>query len=162
MATPETTDNPLPDVKRISTREARNQFSDLIGQVHYTGEPVIIERSGKPMVAVVPVDVLEQHLSSSLSATMQDAVDPEQTPQAVREAKVHYAPPSTPLVELPMTSMASQTPGLERRQPTRHSQFGLFPELAVIEFGDDFDEIKQLWRDSMTKQLKIIQGEVSA
>lgn len=30
MATTATTDNPLPEVKRISTREARNQFSDLL------------------------------------------------------------------------------------------------------------------------------------
>jgi prevent-host-death family protein len=52
----------LDDIKRIGAREARNNLADLIGQVHYGGQPVIIERSGKPMVALVPVTVLEQYL----------------------------------------------------------------------------------------------------
>lgn len=63
MATTEITDNPLNDVKRISTREARNQFSDLIGQVHYTGKPVMIERFGKPMVVMLAVKSYEHLLA---------------------------------------------------------------------------------------------------
>lgn len=50
-------------VKRMGAREARNNFADLIGQVHYGGTPVIIERSGNPMVAVVPVTMLNRYLS---------------------------------------------------------------------------------------------------
>ena len=46
--------------KRIGAREARHKFSDLMGRVHYGGEAVIIERSGKPMVAVIPVEVYQQ------------------------------------------------------------------------------------------------------
>jgi prevent-host-death family protein len=46
--------------KRISAREARNRFSDLIGSVHYAGEEVIVERSGRPMAAVIPVEVYER------------------------------------------------------------------------------------------------------
>lgn len=49
-------------IKRISTRTARNQFSDLIGQVHYTSEPVMIERAGKPMVVLLSVEAYEQLL----------------------------------------------------------------------------------------------------
>jgi sulfur carrier protein ThiS len=30
-------------VKRMSAKEAREQFSDLIGSVHYSQEPVIVE-----------------------------------------------------------------------------------------------------------------------
>lgn len=44
----------------IGARDARNTFSDLIGKVHYSGETVIVERSGKPMVAMIPVDLFEQ------------------------------------------------------------------------------------------------------
>jgi prevent-host-death family protein len=55
-------DHSLPQIKRISTRTAREQFSDLIGQVHYTGEPVLIERSGKPMVVLLSVESYEQLL----------------------------------------------------------------------------------------------------
>jgi prevent-host-death family protein len=46
--------------KRISAREARNRFSDLIGSVRYGGEEVIVERSGRPMAAVIPVEVYER------------------------------------------------------------------------------------------------------
>ena len=46
--------------KRISAREARNRFSDLMGSVRYGGEEVIVERSGSPMAAVIPVEVYER------------------------------------------------------------------------------------------------------
>ena len=46
--------------KRISAREARNRFSDLMGSVRYGGEEVIVERSGRPMAAVIPVEVYER------------------------------------------------------------------------------------------------------
>ncbi len=47
-------------VERIGVREARNNFSDLLGNVHNGGQVVIVERSGKPMVAVIPVQVYQQ------------------------------------------------------------------------------------------------------
>lgn len=47
-------------VTQVSTREARNNLSDLLGNVHYGNQIVIIERSGKPMVAVIPVAMYEQ------------------------------------------------------------------------------------------------------
>lgn len=40
-------------VKRISAREARANFSDLLGTVFYTNEPVIVERKGKPFAVVI-------------------------------------------------------------------------------------------------------------
>ena len=46
--------------KHISAREARNRFSDLIGRVHYGGEEMIVERSGRPMAAVIPVGMYER------------------------------------------------------------------------------------------------------
>jgi prevent-host-death family protein len=41
--------------------EARKQFSELVARVAYTGERVIIERRGKPMIALVNIDDL-RHL----------------------------------------------------------------------------------------------------
>jgi prevent-host-death family protein len=41
-------------------REARRRFADLLGRVGYGGEVAIVERSGKPMVALIPVEVYEQ------------------------------------------------------------------------------------------------------
>lgn len=46
--------------KHMSAREARNKFSDLMGSVHYGGEEVIVERSGRPMAAVIPVEMYER------------------------------------------------------------------------------------------------------
>jgi prevent-host-death family protein len=44
----------------IGAREARRRFADLLGRVGYGGEIAIVERSGKPMVALIPVDVYNQ------------------------------------------------------------------------------------------------------
>jgi len=44
----------------IGAREARRRFADLLGRVGYGGEVAIVERSGKPMVAVIPVEVYQQ------------------------------------------------------------------------------------------------------
>ena len=47
-------------VERVGAKEARNRFADLLGNVHYGGQVVVVERSGKPMVAVIPVEMYEQ------------------------------------------------------------------------------------------------------
>lgn len=44
----------------MGSREARSKFADILGRVHYKGETIIVERSGKPMVAVIPLDLYEQ------------------------------------------------------------------------------------------------------
>jgi prevent-host-death family protein len=44
----------------IGAREARQKFADLLGRVGYGKEVAIVERSGKPMVALIPVDLYEQ------------------------------------------------------------------------------------------------------
>jgi prevent-host-death family protein len=44
----------------IGAREARQRFADLLGRVGYGGEEAIVERSGKPMAALIPVEVYEQ------------------------------------------------------------------------------------------------------
>ncbi|MGD9893503.1 MAG: type II toxin-antitoxin system Phd/YefM family antitoxin [Dehalococcoidia bacterium] len=50
-------------VKRYSSREARANFSDILGFVYYTKEPVIVERKGKPyavMISPEQYDALQQ------------------------------------------------------------------------------------------------------
>ncbi len=47
-------------VVRMGAREARQRFSELLGRVHYGGETVILESSGKPMAAVVPLEIYSQ------------------------------------------------------------------------------------------------------
>jgi prevent-host-death family protein len=50
-------------VEHMGAREARAKFADLLGNVHYGGQVVIVERSGKPMVAVIPVEMYEQAIA---------------------------------------------------------------------------------------------------
>ena len=47
-------------IVRMGAREARNNFADLLGRVGYGGQTVIVERSGKPMAALIPAAVYEQ------------------------------------------------------------------------------------------------------
>ena len=47
-------------VLRVGAREARNGFAELLGKVHYGRQAVIIERSGKPMAAMIPIDLFDQ------------------------------------------------------------------------------------------------------
>ena len=47
-------------VRKIGAREARNNFSELLGQVHFGGQVVIVERFGRPMVAIIPVEDYQQ------------------------------------------------------------------------------------------------------
>ncbi len=46
--------------KHISARDARNRFADLMGSVHYGREEIIVERSGRPMAALIPIDMYER------------------------------------------------------------------------------------------------------
>ena len=47
-------------VRRMSSREARANFSELLGSVHYTREPVIVERKGKPYAVLISPEQWEQ------------------------------------------------------------------------------------------------------
>ena len=44
----------------IGARDARQKFAELLGRVGFGGEIAIVERSGKPMVALIPVEMYEQ------------------------------------------------------------------------------------------------------
>ncbi len=44
----------------MSVREARANFSDLLGSVYYTKEPVIVERKGKPFAVVISPELYEK------------------------------------------------------------------------------------------------------
>ena len=49
-------------VKRMTAREARNNFADLLGLVHYSKEPVIVEKRGRPFVVVISPEHYERLL----------------------------------------------------------------------------------------------------
>ena len=54
--------------KRVSSAEAKAQFSALATEVAYGGQHVIVERHGTPLVALVSVselELLDQHRATS-------------------------------------------------------------------------------------------------
>lgn len=46
--------------KRISARDARAQFSEILGMVRFGKETVIVEKQGKPVVAIIDIDLYER------------------------------------------------------------------------------------------------------
>lgn len=46
--------------RSISAMEARKRFGELLEEVYYRGDEVIVERAGKPMAAIVPVPQYDQ------------------------------------------------------------------------------------------------------
>ena len=65
----------------VSTREARENFSDVINRAAYGKERVILTRRGKPLVAVVPMADVE------LLETLEDKLDLEDALAALKEAE---------------------------------------------------------------------------
>lgn len=47
-------------VKRMSAKEARDRFAEILGQVHFGKDTVIIAKQGKPVVAVIDMDRYER------------------------------------------------------------------------------------------------------
>lgn len=61
---------------RLTTTEARNQFSDAINRVSYGGERIVLDRNGKGVAALISIEDLK------LLEMLEDRADIE----AAREA----------------------------------------------------------------------------
>ena len=44
----------------IGAGDARQKFSELLGRVGFGGDVAIVERSGKPMAALIPIELYRQ------------------------------------------------------------------------------------------------------
>jgi len=44
--------------RSLSVAEAKRRFSDVLGAVRHRGEHVVVERRGRPIAAIVPLDDL--------------------------------------------------------------------------------------------------------
>ncbi len=51
---------------RIKAAELHQRVGDILAQIRYTGEQVIIERRGKPVAAIISIADLERLQASSL------------------------------------------------------------------------------------------------
>ncbi len=73
--------------QRISARDARARFAELTDRVKYTGEPVIVEKQGRPFIAMIRAEDLErverllnEERQAGFSRLAAEAVDSEQQP----------------------------------------------------------------------------------
>jgi len=73
-------------MERIKTDEARNAFGEVVNRVAYGKERIVLERRGKPLAALIPIEDL--HLLERLIEEEEDRIDLE----AVRAAKAEPGP----------------------------------------------------------------------
>lgn len=71
----------------LRASKARKDFSDTINRVAYSGERIVLERHGKPVVAIVPVADLE------LLEKLEDRMDLEAARAALADVKKHGTVP---------------------------------------------------------------------
>ena len=48
-------------VTRMSAKEARDRFNDVLGRAYYRNEPTIVEKQGKPMAVVISPEQYERY-----------------------------------------------------------------------------------------------------
>jgi prevent-host-death family protein len=63
----------------ISATDARANFQDLVNRAEYRGERIVIQRHGKPVVAIIGLDDLK------LLEAIEDAIDSAELRRAVAE-----------------------------------------------------------------------------
>ncbi len=64
---------------RLSTAKARQQFSEIVNRVTYRGERIVLERRGKDVIALVPMEDLQ------LLEELEDRMDLEDARRALKE-----------------------------------------------------------------------------
>jgi prevent-host-death family protein len=60
------------DDRHMGVAEVKRNFADVVGEVVHTGRRIIVERRGRPMVAIVPLESGEKGLTAGqrLAAAM--------------------------------------------------------------------------------------------
>lgn len=67
-------------MKRLSTSEVRGDFAEIINRVSYKGERILLNRRGKDVAAMIPVEDL------ALLEALEDQWDVEDARAALRDA----------------------------------------------------------------------------
>jgi prevent-host-death family protein len=85
----------------MNVAEARRQFSELVARVAYTGERVVIERRGKPMMALVSIEDLQrlERLVDAQEPVRQQRRAGLEQARALREEIRKQGAPRTDVVE---------------------------------------------------------------
>jgi prevent-host-death family protein len=64
---------------KCSVNDVRNDFAETLNRVHYQGERVVVERRGKGVAALVPMEDLE------LLQALEDRIDLAAARKALKE-----------------------------------------------------------------------------
>lgn len=78
----------------VDTKAIRDRLGELLDQVRYRGDELVVHRRGKPMVAIIPYEAYErirEHREQSLQVLRKlwaanDRADPAQVEADVRDA----------------------------------------------------------------------------
>lgn len=67
--------------RRMSAKEARDNFADLLGAVYYGKEPILVEKKGRPFAVVINPDEYEtfQNFKKAAKKRFFEIVDEIQT-----------------------------------------------------------------------------------
>ena len=65
----------------ISIKEFRDNIADTLNRVHYAGDRILLERRGKKIAAIIPVETLE------FLEELEDRIDNKLADKAIAEAK---------------------------------------------------------------------------
>ena len=85
--------------EEIPVTEARSQFSDLVNRVGFGKERIVLTRHGKPLVALVPAETLDQYrpepaVPSATAMTLHELRSSgADQPQTYPIAAQHHEPP---------------------------------------------------------------------
>lgn len=77
--------------KKIGSAEVRRNFGQLLEEVYYRGDTVVVERRGRPMAVLVPLDLYEswQELREQFFALIADARERNQdVPTKILEKEI--------------------------------------------------------------------------
>ncbi len=77
-------------LRRVSSSEAREEFSEIINRVAYGGERVVIRRRDKELAAVIPMEDLK--LLERLIEEEEDRIDAEEAMKVLNDPTEESVP----------------------------------------------------------------------
>lgn len=80
----------MAETRTIAASKARDELGDLLNRVAYSRERVVIERSRKPVAALIPLEDLR--LLEALLEERQERLDAEAATSALRDAHDEVLP----------------------------------------------------------------------
>ncbi len=80
----------MAQTRTITASKARDEMGDLLNRVAYSRERVVIERSRKPVAALIPLEDLR--LLEALLEERQERLDAEAATSALRDAHDEVLP----------------------------------------------------------------------